>query len=104
MASKRKKRHPTRRKRVVQTRAAQGARLSRREQRVLARKRKRQRQQLIIVLVAIAVVAVVAGLLWFNSRPLPLITVAVEAPTDAQGAAWGPPAAPVVIEDWSDFG
>ena len=99
MAKKTRKRRPTSRQQATRT---QGA--SRREQRALARKQKQQKQRLIVALIAVAAVAIVAFLIWLNNQPLSLITVAAQVPASANGAAWGPPGAPVIIEDWSDFG
>jgi hypothetical protein len=68
------------------------------------RLRKQRQQRLTIALAAVAVIAIVAVLIWLNARPVPLIEIQVESPANADGAAWGPADAPVVIQDWSDFG
>jgi len=68
-----------------------------------ARRQKRRRQQWLAALSAVVVVVVVGGLIWLNNQPLPLTAVEMESPVDADGAAWGPADAPVVIEEWSDF-
>jgi cytochrome c-type biogenesis protein CcmH/NrfG len=102
--TKRKKKRSTSRQRSRQTQKPAEERLSRREQRAQERKQKQRRQQLTIALVVIAAVAVVSTLIWLANRPLPLATVEARVPTGADGAAWGPADAPVVIQDWSDFG
>lgn len=101
MTKKRKKRRSTLRRQATQTREA---RPSRRERMARARKQKQRRRQLITALIVAAAVVVIAFLIWLNTRPLPLVTVAAEIPANADGAAWGPPNAPVVVQDWSDFG
>jgi ferric-dicitrate binding protein FerR (iron transport regulator) len=102
MAKKKKRRSTLRRK---PTRAPKPRdRPSRREQIAQARRQKQRRQYLTTALVVVAVIAAVGLLIWLNSRPLPLVTAEADVPADAQGTGWGPPGAPVVIQDWSDFG
>ncbi len=49
---------------------------------------------------ALLIVAVLAGLLWVSSRPK---LVEVDIPEGADGMAWGPADAPVLIQEFSDF-
>ena len=46
------------------------------------------------------VVVVLGALYWLTNRPK---TVESSIPFGADGTAWGPVDAPVVIEEWSDF-
>jgi len=66
----------------------------------------RRRQQVNIVLTFIGAVAVVGALILLN-RPQPLGEVVLPQslvlPPNADGSAWGPSDAPVVIEEYSDF-
>jgi type VI protein secretion system component VasF len=103
MVKRRKKVRSTLRRSAVPSQKPREARLSRREQMAQARRQKRRRRQLITALVAVAIVAAVAALIWLNNRPLALTTVEAAAPASADGAAWGPADAPVVVEDWSDY-
>ncbi len=81
----------------------------------MARRRRNRRraparatqQGILWVLGGIAVLAVllVAGIVWLN-RPEPVQVVVPEdlkPPPNADGKAWGPPDAPVVIQEYSDF-
>ena len=103
MAKKRRKVRSTLRRAAAPSQKPREAHPSRRERMAQARRQKRRRRQLITALVAVAIVAAVAALIWLNNRPLELTTVEAAAPVSADGAAWGPADAPVVIQDWSDY-
>ncbi|KAA3644043.1 MAG: hypothetical protein DWQ07_18175 [Chloroflexi bacterium] len=66
----------------------------------------RRRRQINMVLIAIGAIAIVGALVWIN-RPQPLGEVvlpqSIALPPDADGLAWGPQDAPVLIEEYSDF-
>lgn len=54
---------------------------------------------------AVLAVLLVAAIVWLN-RPQPVqVTVPADLkpPPNADGKAWGPPDAPVVIQEFSDF-
>ena len=74
---------------------------SARRQRALAAQKQKERQQMLrIVGIVVAVVVVLGTLFWISNRPK---LVESEIPVGADGTAWGPADAPVVIEEWSDF-
>ena len=74
---------------------------SARRQRALAAQKQKERQRMFKILGALAAVVVVLGtLFWISNRPK---LVESEIPFGADGTAWGPVDAPVVIEEWSDF-
>lgn len=104
MAKKKKKRRSTPRQRAAQTQQPRKARPSRRERIAQARKQKQRRLWLRVALIAIAAAVIVGVLIWPNNRPLPLTTVEARVPAGADGTAWGPADAPVIIEEWSNFG
>ena len=104
MAKKKKKRRSTLRQRATQTQQPWKARPSRREQIAQARKQKQRRLWQSVALVAVAAAVIVGVLIWLNNRPLTLTTVEARVPAGADGTAWGPADAPVVIEEWSNFG
>jgi len=101
--AKKKKRRSTRRRQATRPRQPKEKRLSRREQIARARRQKQRRGRLLTALVVAVVVVAVGVLIWLNSRPLPLTTVERDNPAGAHRAAWGPPGAVVIIEEWSDF-
>ena len=74
---------------------------SARRQKALAAQRQKERRQLLRTLGIAAVVVTVLGVLfWLANRSK---TVEYEIPFGADGTAWGPVDAPVIIEEWSDF-
>lgn len=103
MAKKKRKVRSTLRKGAALPQKPREASPSRRERIVQVRQQKRRRKQLTVALVVAAAVVIVGGLIWLNSRPLSLTTVEAAAPVSADGAAWGPADAPVVVEEWSDY-
>lgn len=66
----------------------------------------RRRRQINLVLTAIGAIAIVGALIWIN-RPQPLdnavLPQSLALPAGADGLAWGPVDAPVLIEEYSDF-
>jgi ferric-dicitrate binding protein FerR (iron transport regulator) len=75
-------------------------RSARRQQALEAQRQKERRQRLRAGGIAALVIAVLGGLLWLANRPK---TVESRVPFAADGTAWGPVGAPVLIEEWSDF-
>ena len=74
---------------------------SARRQRALAAQKQKERQQMFkFIGIAGSVALVLGALLWFANRPK---SVEGDIPPGANGAAWGPVDAPVIIEEWSDF-
>ncbi len=74
---------------------------SARRQRALAAQKQKERQQMFrFIGIAGSVALVLGALLWFANRPK---SIEGEIPLGADGAAWGPVDAPVIIEEWSDF-
>ena len=74
---------------------------SARRQRALAAQKQKERQQMFkFIGIAGAVALVLGALLWFGNRPK---SVDGDIPMGADGTAWGPLDAPVLIEEWSDF-
>lgn len=71
------------------------------------RRAEQQRQRILIAVVVIVVIAAVAGLIWLRQpRVNPedvLLPESLSSPPDAEGKAWGPPDAPVLVEEFSDF-
>jgi cytoskeletal protein RodZ len=102
MAKKKKKRRSTLPKKTTVTQKPE-ARPTRRGRIAQTRKQKRQRRRLIGILGVVVVIGGIVAVIWIDNRPLPLTTVEANVPVGADGAAWGPVAAPVVIEEWSDF-
>ncbi len=82
------------------------SRQTKRARRAQRRARQRRRRQLTITLSVIGALAVVGLLIW-NSQFKPpadiVLPESLEAPPNADGKAWGPPDAPVLIEEYSDF-
>lgn len=78
-----------------------------------ARKRSQQRQaaqrrrRIIIGAVVVIVIAGLAALVIYRQQPADPEDVALpeslEPPPEADGSAWGPADAPVLIEEFSDF-
>jgi hypothetical protein len=68
---------------------------------------RRRRQQLLIVFGGAAVALIVALLVWVNNTDLfkteIVLPDTLEPPANADGKAWGPVNAPVLIEEFSDF-
>jgi len=75
-------------------------RSARRQQALEVQRRKERQVRLRIGGLAALVVVVLGGLLWLANRPKP---VESRTPLGADGTAWGPVDAPVLIEEWSDF-
>jgi len=72
-----------------------------RKERALAAQRERERKQrLRLGGIALAAIVVLGGLFWLANRPQ---VPGGEVVAGADGTAWGPADAPVVIEEWSDF-
>ncbi len=69
------------------------------------REAQRQRNRYIALgIVALAAVLFIALILWVNRpKPISLAKVFTENPPNANGLAWGPEGAAVVIQDFSDF-
>ena len=71
------------------------------------RRAEQQRQRLIIAVVVIAVIAALAAL-YFIRQPSTnpedvIIPESLSSPPGADGSAWGPVDAPVLVEEYSDF-
>jgi hypothetical protein len=77
-----------------------GKRSARRQQALEAQRQRERQQRLRVGGIAALAIAVLGGLLWLANRPE---TVESKIPFGADGTAWGPPDAPVLIEEWSDF-
>ena len=75
-------------------------RSARRQRALAAQKQKERQQRLRYIGIGAIVVVVFGGLLWLANRPK---SVDSDVPFGANGTAWGPEDAPVVIEEWSDF-
>ena len=81
--------------------------VSARERRAL-REAQARRRRILYGLAAVAALLVVGWLIWAN-RPQPVSPAEVVTPEtlanppDAEGSAWGPADAPVLIEEFSDF-
>lgn len=73
---------------------------ARRRQALEAQKRKERQQRLRISGIAGAAIVVLGVLLWLANRPKSVVSY---VPPEADGTAWGPADAPVLIEEWSDF-
>ncbi len=74
---------------------------SSRRQKALEAQRQKERRQLLRSLGIMGAAVIVLGVLyWFANRPK---SVESDIPFGADGTAWGPVDAPVVIEEWSDF-
>jgi hypothetical protein len=71
------------------------------------RRAEQQRQRILIVVVVIAVIAAIAALIWIRQpRTNPedvIIPESLSSPPEADGSAWGPVDAPVLVEEYSDF-
>jgi hypothetical protein len=76
------------------------ARSARRQQALEVQRRKERQQRLRVGGIAALAVAVLAGLLWLANRPK---AGEGRLPFGADGTAWGPVDAPVLIEEWSYF-
>ena len=100
---KKKKRRATPRQRPTRATRPTKARPSRREQIARARRQKQRRRRLMAALIVAVAIVAVGALIWLNSRPLPLTLVERDNPAGADRAAWGPPGAAVIVEEWSDF-
>lgn len=83
-----------------------------RKSRRVAQQQRQQRQRFLIIGMVIAGVIVIFGLGFIirQSRSLDIESVAdvtlpesLEPPPGADGKAWGPPDAPVLFEEFSDF-
>ncbi|MFQ5409934.1 MAG: hypothetical protein ACE5FI_16115 [Anaerolineales bacterium] len=79
---------------------------SSRTKRAARRAQERRRRRLAVGLSIIGALAV-GGLLIWAGQPKPPEEVALpeslQAPPGADGKAWGPPDAPVLVEEFSDF-
>lgn len=68
---------------------------------------RRRRQQLLIGFGGLAVVVVVLLFVWISAtglfEPELALPESLEPPPNADGKAWGPVNAPVLIEEFSDF-
>ena len=74
---------------------------SARRQQALAAQRQKERARMLRTAGVVATVALVLGVLfWVANRPK---VVESHIPFGADGMAWGPADAPVLIEEWSDF-
>lgn len=64
-------------------------------------------QRMIIALVAIGAIIAVAALVWVRQpKAAPedvIVPESISPPAEADGKAWGPVDAPVLIEEFSDF-
>ena len=71
------------------------------------RRTKQQRQRILIVVVVIAVIAGIAALYVIrqpSTNPEDVILPeSLSSPPEADGTAWGPADAPVLVEEFSDF-
>lgn len=76
-------------------------RLSRRQRALAEQKRRERKRWLRAGGIAALVVVVLGGLYWAGNRPRTTDSV---VPAGADRNAWGLARAPVVIEEWSDFG
>lgn len=72
----------------------------RRAEALAAQKAKERKQMLQFGGAAALVLIILAGLVWLGNRPK---VVEVQVPEGADGMAWGPADAPVVIREFSDF-
>ncbi len=81
--------------------------MSRKKSARARRRLMRRRRRVLAYTLTIAGALAVVGLLIWASRPRPPSEIALpevlEAPPNADGKAWGPPDAPVLIEEFSDF-
>jgi len=73
---------------------------ARRMQALEAQRRKERQQRFRNGGIAAAAIAVLGVLLWLANRPE---SVEGHIPVGADGAAWGPVDAPILVEEWSDF-
>ncbi len=105
--TRKKKRHSTLRRQTTQpqnqTPKPREAHPSRGERLARARRQKQRKQRWTTGLIVAVAVVVVGALIWLSNRPLPLTKVEAVVPPGADGTAWGPADAPVVLEEWSDF-
>ena len=71
------------------------------------RQAEQQRQRIIIAVIVIAVIAAIAALIWIrqpSTNPEDvIIPESLSSPPGAEGKAWGPVDAPVLVEEYSDF-
>ena len=76
-------------------------------ERTLQRQAQLRRRRIIIGAVVVVVIAGLAALIIYRQQPPDLSDVALpeslEPPAEADGKAWGPADAPVLIEEFSDF-
>lgn len=79
---------------------------SSRAKRAARRAQERRRRRLTVGLSIVGVLAVVGLLVWAGRRKPPAevaLPESLQAPPGADGKAWGPPDAPVLVEEFSDF-
>ena len=87
--------------------------MAKKNQRSVSSRRKehqarQKRQRLLIGILAVAAVVIVAGVVyWVRQSRSPansvILPASVAPPANADGSAWGPPDAPVLVEEFSDF-
>jgi len=75
-------------------------RLTRKERALAAQRERQRKQRLRFGGIALAALVVLGGLFWLANRPQ---VPDREVSAGADGTAWGPADAPVLIEEWSDF-
>ncbi|HIQ04066.1 MAG TPA: hypothetical protein EYH31_00020 [Anaerolineae bacterium] len=76
---------------------------SRRELRALERQRQQRQQRMMLIGVVLVAVALVAILIWAGNRPKSVAVATHDVPPNADGLAWGPADAPVLIQEYADF-